>query len=75
MTNFFIGPIISFVSKVDIKNTYHATFESHLWYGCQVWYQFGTQLTGEKVDKLQKKALRIMSFKDFREPSLPLLKI
>ena len=43
-------------------------------YGCQIWYQFGTQLTREKVDKLQKKTLHIITFKDFREPSSPLFK-
>ena len=69
-----LSKVRHYVSKIDLKNIYHAIFESHLRYGCQIWYQFGTQLTREKVDKLQKKALRIMSFKDFREPSSPLFK-
>ena len=69
-----LSKVRHYVSNIDLKNIYHAIFESHLRYGCQIWYQFGTQLTREKVDKLQKKALRIMSFKDFREPSSPLFK-
>ena len=48
--------------------------ESHLRYGCQLWYQFGTQTTQAKIDMLQKKVLRIMSFSDFRDPSLPLFR-
>ena len=69
-----LSKVRHYVSKIELKNIYHAIFESHLRYGCQIWYQFGTQTTRAKIDKLQKKALRIMSFSDFRDPSSPLFK-
>ena len=54
-----LSKVRHYVSKIELKNIYHAIFESHLRYGCQIWYQFGTQTTQAKIDKLQKKALRI----------------
>ena len=69
-----LSKVRHYVSRIELKNIYHAIFESHLRYGCQIWYQFGTQTTRAKIDKLQKKALRIMSFSDFRDPSSPLFK-
>ena len=63
-----------YVQKVDLKNIYHAIFESHLRYGCQIWYQSNSKTIREKIEILQKKALRIMSFSDSREPSSPLFK-
>ena len=53
---------------------YHAIFEAHLCYGCQIWFQSNTKATKEKIEQLQKKALRIMSFSDFRAHSSPLFK-
>ena len=62
------------VRKAEQKNIYHALFESHLRHGCQVWYKSNSTATREKMEVLQKKALRTMCFSDPREPSSPLFK-
>ena len=62
------------LQKVELKNLYHAIFESHLRYSCQVWYQSKSKTMREKIEILKKKALRIMSFSDQRKPSSPLFK-
>ena len=69
-----LSKVRHYVAKTELKNIYHAIFESHLRYGCQIWYQSNTQFIKDKIAKLQKKALRIISFADFREPSSPLFK-
>ena len=69
-----LSKVRHYVKKAELKNIYHAIFESHLRYGCQIWFLSSTQLVREKLEKLQKKALRIMSFSDFKEPSSPLFK-
>ena len=60
--------------KSELKNIYHAIFESHLRYGCQIWFLSSSKFIRDKLEKLQKKALRIMSFSDLREKSSPLFK-
>ena len=61
-------------AKTELKNIYHAIFESHLRYWCQIWYQLNIQFIKVKIAKLQKKALRIILFADFLDPSSPLFK-
>ena len=62
-----------FVNAEDLKTLYYAIFSSHLIYGCQVWGQHVTTFN-QKVFKLQNRALRIISFADFRADSNPLYK-
>ena len=72
-----LGMLLKFrhyVNKAEVKNIYHAIFESHLRYGCQIWFLSSIQFTREKVGKLQKKVLRIMYFSDLKEPYSPLFK-
>ena len=57
----------------EILNIYHALFSSHLKFGSQIWAQYNNQHV-EKINKLQKKALRIISFSDFRAHTSPLFK-
>ena len=56
-----------------LKNIYSATFSSNLFYASQVWGQ-SLQLVTDKLSILQKKAVRIMTFSDFRAHSEPLFK-
>ena len=72
--NGMLSKIRHFIGKTELKSIYHSTFESHLRYGTQVWYQSSTQEVKKRIFRLQKKALRIMSFSDFRAPSSPLFK-
>ena len=69
-----LSKVRHYVNKTELKDIYHAIFESHLRYGCQVWYQSNFKKIRDKIEILQKKALRIMSFSDLREPSSPLFK-
>ena len=60
-----------FISKDDLINLYYAFFSSRLIYGCQIWGQ-KLNLFNQKVVKLQNRALRIITFSDFRADSNPL---
>ena len=56
--------------KTELKNIYHTLFRSHLQYGCQIWIQCNSQFIKDKIEKLQKRAFRIISIADFWAPSL-----
>ena len=60
-----------YVPKDDLKNLYFAIFSSHLIYASQIWGQV-TNTFNQKIFKLQNRALRILSFSDFRADSNPL---
>ena len=55
----------------ELKSLYYAIFSSHLVYGCQIWGQVDNTFNA-KVFKLQNRALRIITFSNFRANSLPL---
>ena len=60
-----------FVPSKEIKNIYHAIFSSHLMYGCQIWAQNLCSVT-HKISTLQRNAVRIMTFSDYKAHSEPL---
>ena len=60
-----------YVQEIELNNIYHDIFESHIRYGCQIWFQSNFEFIKVKIQKLQKKALRIMSFLVLHESSLP----
>ena len=62
-----------YVPRLSLKNIYHAIFSSHLMYGAQVWSTKLLTVT-DRVTRLQKSAMRIMTFSDFRAHSEPLFK-
>ena len=41
-----------YVQKAELKNIYHAIWESHLRYGCQAWYQSNSKTIREKIEIL-----------------------
>ena len=49
-----LSKVRHYVKSADIKNFYHAIFESHLRYGCQIW---SLSLVQKKLEKHQKKIL------------------
>ena len=55
------------VNKKLLRTIYHAIFNSHLNYGCQIWGQ--NISTVHKLEKLQAKALRIINFKTKEYPA------
>ena len=62
-----------YVPFLDLKNIYHAIFSSHLMYGAQVWSPKLLSVT-DKISRLQKNAMRIITFSDFKAHSEPLFK-
>lgn len=60
-----------YVDKKTLLALYFSLFHSHMAYGAQIWGQ-RQNLHTRRVHILQKQALRIMSFSDFRAPSNPL---
>ena len=60
-----------YIKLNDLKTLYYAIFSSHLIYGCQIWGQ-SINTFNQKVFNLQKRALRIISFADFRDDCNPL---
>ena len=62
-----------YVPEPELKNIYHAIFSSHILYGSQVWTSKLISVT-DKISRLQKAAMRIMAFSEFRAHSEPLFK-
>ena len=62
-----------YVPEPELKNVYHAIFSSHILYGSQVWTSKLISVT-DKISRLQKTAMRIMTFSEFRAHSEPLFK-
>ena len=60
-----------YVLKDDLRILYFAIFSSHLIYASQIWGQV-TNSFNQKIFKLQNRAIRIISFSDFRANSNPL---
>lgn len=60
-----------YISHDDLKTLYYAIFSSHLVYGCQIWGQVNNTFN-DKIFKLQNRALRIITFSNFRVDSYPL---
>ena len=68
--NAFLLKIRNYVNMKTLRNIYYAIFDSHLTYSCIVWAQ--NINTVNRLIILQKKALRIMNFKDQLFHSSPL---
>ena len=63
-----------YLHKIELKNIYHAIFEGHLRYAFQIWFQSNSEFIRDKIQKLQKKALQVLSFSELHEPSSALFK-
>ena len=60
---------VNHVQVIKVKVIYHAIFEAHLSYGCQISFKSNTKAIQEKMEQLQKKALQIIHFSDFQAHS------
>ena len=69
--NGMLSKIRHYVPASELRSIYHAIFSSHMIYGSQVWGQSITIHT-QKIFKLQNRAMRIISFADFRADVNPL---
>ena len=56
------------VPDLELKHIYQAIFSSHILYGSQVWSSKPLSVT-DKILRLQKAAMRIMTFSEFRAHS------
>ena len=61
--NGLLSKIRHYVTKDELNSIYYALFSSHLTFGVQIWGQQQSRQT-EAAYRLQKRALRIMNFKD-----------
>ena len=68
--NALLLKIRNYVNMKTLRNIYYAIFDSHLTYSCIVWAQNINAVN--RLIILQKKALRIMNFKDQLFHSCPL---
>jgi hypothetical protein len=66
-----LAKIRHYVSKDTLRNIYFGIFSSLLTYGSQVWGQFSNKHIC-RLQRIQNKAVRIINFAKFRDPSTPL---
>ena len=69
--NGVISKLRHFVPRSTLIQIYYALFFSHLNYACQIWGQCHNPNV-ERIFKLQKRCLRLLTFSDFIAPSSPL---
>lgn len=70
MVNGALSRLRYYLPRNLLKTIYYALFHSKLLYGIQTW---GQKLhPGNRLTKLQKSAVRIMTFSDYRAPSKPI---
>ena len=62
-----------YLSINELKSIYHAVFSSHLNYASQIWGLSDTNYT-DKIFKIQKNAVRIMTRARFNAHSSPIFK-
>ena len=67
--NGILSKLRHFVPLSTLISVYYAIFYSHLNYSILVW-SLTTKANLEKIDKLQKKSIRIINFLDFREHTI-----
>ena len=62
-----------FCPKTVLGSLYYSLFNSHMTYGLPVWGN-ANQIFTNKLVTLQKKAIRAISFSDYKSPSAPIFK-
>ena len=67
--NGLLAKLKHYVNSKLLRTLYHAKFEPHLRYGCQLWGQTQTQVL-QNIEEIQNKALRVIIFKNSREPNI-----
>ena len=69
--NGILAKLRYYVAANLLKTTCYAFFDSHMKYACHIWGQIQNK-TFDMIQRAQNIALRIISFKQFMEPSEPL---
>ena len=66
-----LAKIRYYVSTATLRSIYYGIFSSLLTYGCQVWGQSSNKHIS-RLQHIQNRAVRIINFANYREPSNPL---
>ena len=69
--NGILAKLRYYVTADVLKTIYYAFFDSHIKYACHIWRKVQSK-TFDMIQRAQNKALRIMHFKQFMDPSGPL---
>ena len=69
--NGMLTKIRHYVPETELRSIYYAIFSSHMTYGAQIWGQTIT-VHNENIFKLQNRAMRIITFSDFKADAEPL---
>ena len=60
-----LSKVRHYVSKPTLKSLYFSLFQSHLNYGCLVW-GFAQKSLVNKILRIQKRAIRLITFSDYK---------
>ena len=71
--NGLLAKVRYYLSPKLLRTLYFSIFESHLRYGCQIWGQHSNHNLKD-IANLQRKAIRIINFKNKYTPVEPLFK-
>ena len=71
--NGMLAKMRHYVDAKTIRNIYFGIFSSIMTYACQIWGQFANKHV-KRIQKLQNKAIRIINFVKYFDPSTPLYK-
>ena len=69
-----ISRLRQYIPRTTLIQIYYALFFSHMNYACQIWGQINNTNV-DRVFKLQKRCLRLITFSDFHAPSSELFSI
>ena len=69
-----LSKIRHYVNRETLKSIYFAIFSSHLTYGSIIWAQNKNNRNVNRIMRLQKRAIRIISFANYRDHADPLFK-
>ena len=69
--NGMLAKIRHYVDEKTLHNVYYSIFSSVMSYASIVWGQLANKFV-KRIHKLQNKALRIINFANYKDPSTPL---
>ena len=72
-SNGMLSKARDYVSLQEIISLYYGLFSSNFFYGCQIW-GLQSNILLDKLDRLQKRAMRLITFSGFRDHTNPILK-
>ena len=71
--NGMLSKIRHYINQTKLSSIYHAIFASILKYGAEIWGQHSNRFLN-RIEELQNRALKTITFSNSRDPVLPLYK-